>query len=397
MLIWGGGRRKGNLLAFTLVELLVVIAIIGVLIALLLPAVQAAREAARRAQCVSHLKQIGLAVHNFHDTAGGLPPASVGGRHVTSGTLTNRYGALAVGFWPLLYPFVEQQNLYNYITTRGFGLDTFWGSTWWMTENPSATTPMNEEVRKQFGAVPIYQCPSRRGGGVHITPFPAPIIPDDNGSPVIYGPRGCYAFVLSYQLHETGVGVNGFGWAQYNDHVSTVTNQLGPFRVATYSLANDTTTWQPRDTFAWLADGTSNQILVGEKHLPPSVFGVCEEPAAGSADNRSKYRDCSYLCGASDRGQNVAGFVRYCSNVSHVGNMACSSSHYAPGFARPDDESSAAVSVYNPTQFGSAHPGAVNFLIGDGAVRSFFQTMPGRILAALGTVNDGTNVDVAGL
>ena len=59
---------------FTLIELLVVIAIIAVLIALLLPAVQAAREAARRAQCVNNLKQIGLALHNYHSTNDTFPP-----------------------------------------------------------------------------------------------------------------------------------------------------------------------------------------------------------------------------------------------------------------------------------------------------------------------------------
>ena len=92
-------KRSG----FTLIELLVVIAIIAVLIALLLPAVQAAREAARRAQCVNNLKQIGLAVHNYHDRVGALPGAELDYNGTKLSALTH------------LLTSMEQTNVYNSI------------------------------------------------------------------------------------------------------------------------------------------------------------------------------------------------------------------------------------------------------------------------------------------
>lgn len=96
---------------FTLVELLVVIAIIGVLVALLLPAVQQAREAARRMQCSNNIKQVGLALHNYHDTYLVFPPGKVGPDF--PGVLDTASSVRRLGWSPLIYPFIEQGNVHE--------------------------------------------------------------------------------------------------------------------------------------------------------------------------------------------------------------------------------------------------------------------------------------------
>ena len=104
-------RHLARRRAFTLVELLVVIAIIGILVALLLPAVQSAREAARRMQCQNNLKQLGLALHNYHDQHMSFPPSSVWADEGTISTLNN--DKLGPNWVILALPFLEQQNLFN--------------------------------------------------------------------------------------------------------------------------------------------------------------------------------------------------------------------------------------------------------------------------------------------
>ncbi|TWU27302.1 DUF1559 domain-containing protein [Bythopirellula polymerisocia] len=106
-------QAKRSQTGFTLVELLVVIAIIGVLIALLLPAVQAAREAARRTQCINHMKQIGLAVQNYHAARGQFPFA---GRDYGWCQYPEKDGSFEIRNWNgllFLLPYLEQQEVYD--------------------------------------------------------------------------------------------------------------------------------------------------------------------------------------------------------------------------------------------------------------------------------------------
>ncbi|MDR2438679.1 MAG: DUF1559 domain-containing protein [Planctomycetaceae bacterium] len=366
---------------FTLVELLVVIAIIGVLIALLLPAVQAAREAARRSMCTNHLKQMGIAVHNFHDTQNGLPPISVGGsKHEDSGRAS---------FWILLYPFMEQNTLYESIasaelgTTKGFdiilcpnGMGTDTTTTWW--------GKMTKEQKEGFGSVSTYRCPTRRGSSQSL-------YDDSSAVENVRGPLGDYAVVVrAKNVNSVSSAWHGHISLKDTETAVSITGQFGATRVALLATTGNYNTWQPRDTMAWWSDGTSNQLIIGEKHIPTGKLGISKGTnAADAIVDATATADATYLatgryrCGASrciaarrTLSKPYEGESENAVNVSHTntGDPVLSSGH---------------VGYYG---FGSWHDGICNFLLGDGSVRGISVTTPYTILIPLGDVSDGKSV-----
>ena len=151
-------RRRG----FTLIDLLVVIAIIAILIALLLPAVQQAREAARRTQCRNNMKQIGLALHNYHDNANMFPPALI-----SSGRYNNMsYPAvLNTTGWVMILPYIDQAPMYN---KYNFNVPSSISNPYGRPLAGGATTSdPNRPIYSQKLAA--FLCPSDPGGGGPVT------------------------------------------------------------------------------------------------------------------------------------------------------------------------------------------------------------------------------------
>lgn len=200
--------------AFTLIELLVVIAIIAILIALLLPAVQQAREAARRSTCKNNLKQLGLAIHNYHDVARQFPPCSI--TNSVSGVCAG-YGGVAISGITLMLPYMDQAPLYkNYDFNIG------------QSSSSANVDEMNTNI-------PVLQCPSDPNQLVQVTgacvKFPFPAGENSGGSNYVFG---------------GGTGI----WGTW---VSDYTKDLG-------GIFLNNGNKQLRD----VTDGASNTIAMGE-------------------------------------------------------------------------------------------------------------------------------------
>lgn len=319
---------------FTLVELLVVIAIIGILVALLLPAIQAAREAARRSQCLNNLKQIGLAVHLYHDAMKKLPPSRMPCWH----------GTWASAIWPYLEEGAIAQK---------------WDPVLGYYEQPL------DNLTTQ---VPSYYCPTRRA------PPQLSVDGDTRGStPHRPGALSDYAVNIGDGIKYQGDSGNT-GSADGESSVASGADPRKIYNGPFLAGLGDCIGFDPKKrlngtirsqtSFKQIVDGLSKTVFLGEKHLPQTQNG---EETFG----KKKYYDNSVYNADYHRA-----LARYGSIDAPL----------AQSLTEP-------VAGESHTNFGGWHNGTCNFVFGDASTRTVKNSIDGVTLGYLCNIRDGQVVD----
>lgn len=331
-------RRTG----FTLVELLVVIAIIGILIALLLPAVQAAREAARRSQCSNNLKQIGLALHNYVDTAKAFPPARVRDERCSTTWTSNNTNWAA-----RILAHMEQSALYDAIDW------TVW---------PGWNAP-NDAVRNQV--VKGFLCPS--DGGEGNVPWT-----DPSGARVTGGsPNAAYG-------HTNYVGCIGDDW---QIRVRTRDNHGLFFEMRYFNSGENAGAVK----FASIRDGTSNTVAVSECIIgfPRLRINSTEPNPPTPDDNGCPTSGTPYTGGDQQRGNSwFRGYEP--ASMAFTTLMTPNSRLYDCG----ENSGNAAMTAR------SFHPGGVQCVFADGSGHFVSETIDWTVWRWLGNKADGNPVQL---
>jgi prepilin-type N-terminal cleavage/methylation domain-containing protein/prepilin-type processing-associated H-X9-DG protein len=317
-------KRQG----FTLIELLVVIAIIAVLIALLLPAVQAAREAARRSQCVNNLKQLGLAMHNYHQAIGSFPM----GVSFTYGNYWGQWSAQA-----LMLPYMEQQAIYN---ACNFNLSLDDGGARGGTMIVGFLCPSDGNAGRISGNINSYFLSE---GTTALTPSTTP-----------YPTTGLFTFQFCYSFANVTDGTSNT-IAASEGLVGPPTNVMS--KGTTFMNVNEATT---PDAFTTL---TAGQQAPGT--VIPGILNQCQASTGGIASTRGN--------------QWANGDTNYTMfntivppNSTQYNWGACKS-----GGGGVDDA--------EYVNANSNHPGGCNVLFGDGSVKFVKSTVAWQIWWSLGT------------
>lgn len=352
---------------FTLVELLVVIAIIGTLVGLLLPAVQTAREAARRSSCTNNLKQQGLALINFHDQRGYFPSAQ---RPSAASTVR-------LGVFTFSLPFIEQQKLWDQYD---------------QTQNWSAQA----NIPVTSTRVPVYECPSSPKHGNQLDHNPDSF--NGGGSAWNVQPAGFPNGIVAVGDYGANLGVA----PGIKATITGTSPALGDTRLKA-DLVHESPAWTssqtaptngflPKNTqltITDISDGLSSTIAILESGGRPYVYqkgkqvsNVLVGTNAAHTNGGGWCRPASDLlfAGANAAGTTIPGqFINRTNGFNHG-----SETYGSSGFAAP-------YGTEGSSQPYSFHPGGMNVLLGDGAVRFVGDSTDIAVFASLLTRNKGVD------
>lgn len=325
---------------FTLIELLVVMAIIGVLVALLLPAIQQAREAARRVKCANNLKQMGLALHNYHDVHQSFPASMM----FVHGSPDQTYGCANLA----ILSFLEETNLRKLVDTS---------IPWFFISPDVAERPLE-----------VFICPSDSATNPTFYPFIASF-----GLPV--GAKfGNSSYGHSGGLNDAECFGPGLSSPPF-------TNESGLFAFHSFYRMRD------------IVDGSTYTFAMGEA---ASGFPICTGVGCNVPDPAGQKSTHGWLIGGHSQPAWVAaGFVysgNRCSTVERLNKTPVTDSVHdvANTF---DCRPSFRGGPHHVTNFRSFHPGGANFLYADGSVRWLSDTIEMQTYRSLSTLIGGETLD----